>query len=488
MKTNRRTLIGLLLISAAVSVVLFTVSSADLPFLAPLKKIILKATPTPTITRTPTVTLTLEPTSTPTESGTPTDTPIASATVFSDTQPSATPNPFTPEPTSTVGETFTPWPSAPLCDEEIHNTAIFHTLWNSALGCHYDHEHGESPFTEDVFETFLEFDFYALLCGMEVSHCNPSSPMENTHKHGGHKWQVNVPAPQGCFIGFENAVTGVDASVVQYHAFGDYSIEFEARIHSSLFMGQLCRPGQDPGYIFTIQHQDYGQRLAPYQGDILLYPDTPLPAYASPLGPYFTIDRFGDCFGCRESLAFVRDRNINANSIWTSKGGHTAPSGSTLFNLLFRIRDNYQLLEWHDTTYPFIFGWVCGESAYNPLGCRYNNSTSTVHEVGGIIPAAWDNAPGIDTEPEVGRVSFEGFTTRFGLINPNCSGVSDECFPLKLVRAFVGKYGAELSVLKVGNPNPVDTPERDIYFCVGGIVCSETSVGALPSGWIGQNN
>lgn len=415
---------------------------------------------------------------------TPAPSLTASSTAFSDPQPSATPNPFTPEPT--IGAVFTPYPSAPLCSDDMHNVHIFHTLWDSVRGCHYDHEHGTSPFTESVSAVFFEFDIFALLCGVEVGHCNPSSPMENTHKHGGMKWQVDVPIAQGCTLGFENAVTGVDNAVIEYHAFGDYAVEFETRVHSTLFMGRLCRPGQDPGYIFTIQHQDYGQRVGQYQGDVLQYPDTPLPAYAAGLGPYFTVDRYGDCVGCRPSLAFVRNNNYNANSIWTSKGGHA--EGSTLFNLLFRVRDNYQLLEWHTTAYPFIFGWVCGETAYDALGCRYNNSTSTVHEISGIIPQAWDNAEGIDTDPEIGRVTFEGYTTRYGLVNPNCNGPSDECFPLKLVRAFTGLYGAELSASKVTNPNPVDTPERDLYFCAGGIVCTETSTGAIPSGWIGPSN
>jgi hypothetical protein len=30
-------------------------------------------------------------------------------------------------------------------------------------------------------------------------------------------------------------------------------------------------------------------------------------------------------------------------------------------------------------------------------------------------------------------------------------------------------------------------PERDIYFCAG-VPCSETTAGAVPSGWIGTEN
>lgn len=429
------------------------------------------ASPTRTKTATP-----IPPTST---EGVPTVT----ATVLITLVPTATPTPAPPV-------AHVPYPDAPLCPDsgEAHDRSVFHTLWNAALGCHYDHEHGEDPFTQEVASAFPGFDLFALLGNVETGHTNPSGPMENTHKHGGFKWQVTVPAPQGCVLDFEDAAAGVSKAVIQYHNFGDYSVEFETRIHSALFLAELCRPNTDPGYIYTIQHQDYGQRVFQYQGDCLDYPDLAC-SYDKNLGPYFTADRYGPCFGCRISLAFVRDRNINANSIWTSKGGHTFPSGSTLFNLLFRVRDTYQLLEWASAAdgYPYSFGWVCGESAYNPSVCRYNNSTSTVHEVAGIIPEDWDNLAGFDSEPEIGRITAEGYTTRFGELNLSCSEPGFDCHPLKLVRAFVGKYGGELSAAKVTNPNPLDTPERDIYFC-GAANCAETSLGAVSSGWIGAEN
>lgn len=442
-----------------------------------------KATATPR-----TVSFSTKAARTPTRTATAPATNTASATATE--TPTDTPT-GTDGPTPTLSQTpapplalYTPYPSAPLCAE--HDNVTFHTLWNSAAGCHYDHEHGSTPFTQAVSDTFPGYDLSALIGGVGVGHTNPSSPMENTHKHGGFKWQVTIPAPQGCVIGFEGATAGVDAAVIQYHNFGDYAIEFEARIHSALLLARMCLPGQDPGYIYTVQHQDYGQRVSQYQGDCLNYPDLAC-SYDSRLGPYMTIDRYGDCVGCRPSLEFVLSRNVNANSIWTSKGGHTAPSGSTLFNLLFRVRDNYQLLEWQDNTYPYIFGWVCGGVAYNPNGCRYNNSTSTVHEVAGIVPEAWDNLAGFDTDPEVGRVTGEGYTSRFGELNLNCTAPDDNCFPVKLVRAFTGEYGGELSANKVTNPDPANTPERDIYFC-GVLVCNETSPGAVPSGWLGSEN
>src|SRR5262245_21230541 len=37
-----------------------------------------------------------------------------------------------------------PYAGAPLCTDsgESHDNSLFHTLWDSERGCHYDHEHG----------------------------------------------------------------------------------------------------------------------------------------------------------------------------------------------------------------------------------------------------------------------------------------------------------------------------------------------------------
>jgi hypothetical protein len=392
-----------------------------------------------------------------------------------------------------------PYPAAPLCPDTgaAHDPSLFHTIWDSTRGCHYDHEHGKNPFTPEMQALFPGFDLHALLGGVEIGHTNPSSPMENTMKHGGFKWQVGR-TPQGCVRGFEGARYCVAAFAIQYHNFGDYSMELEGRIHSTAALLKVCDPARrsNCGYIYVVQFQDYGQRVSPYQGDVLLYPDNPI-RYGSGLGPYVSVDCVGLKAGglrgrCRSRLEQIRSMNLNTNSIWTSKGGRTAPSGSKLFKLLFRVRDTYQVVKWNDDgsipSYPFTFLYACGGETYNPLGCRYNNSASMVHEVAGTIPASWDGSS-FDQDPRPRRVTAEGYVTRFGQWNPACTGPSVEadCFPIKMVGMFVGNYGSELSRSKVSNATPSNTPERDIYFC-NGIPCSERSPGALPSGWIGGGN
>jgi hypothetical protein len=319
--------------------------------------------------------------------------------------------------------------------------------------------------------------------------------MENTHKHGGFKWDVNLSHSTGC-AGGQGATVGVDAAVIQYHAFGDYSVEFESRIHSALALMRQCLASNpdDFGYVYVVQHQDYGQRVAPYQGNVLPYSDTPLPAYDSSLEPYFTVDCFGAAPPCDKylELADVLANNLPSDSLWVSRPLRLTDSGSHLFGLLFRVRDTYQLLDWSDQTHPFTFAWLCsadGGVTYDPSGCRYNNTTTRVHEVAGEIPAAWDNLEGWDTDSRDGRITAEGFVTRFGERNTECTAPGPDCFPIKLVEAFVGRYGT-LFFTKEEVAQPASMPERDIYFCDTGEphVCAEGSAGALASGWVGPSN
>jgi hypothetical protein len=449
-----------------------------------------KATPTRTPTTTTlTPTTTRTPTPTAAQSATPTSAVSATATV------TLTASPTAGVPTVPPGGVVA-YPGAPLCPDSngAHEMSIFHTLWDGVRGCHYDHEHGTNPFTSEVTAAFPGFDLRALLGGVEVGHTNPSSPMENTMKHGGMKWGVQLAHPQGC-SGFEGATNGVNGSVIEYHNFGDYEIELEASHHTTASLLRLCNSANptDYGYIYTVQLQTYGQVVVPYQGTVFTYPYYEVPPYPSPRGQYLSVDCIGPVIQCRSSRELVLSRGLSASSNWTSKitGSGARPQGSTLFTLLFRIGDIYRLYDWSDQTHPFTFIWLCssdGGATYNPAGCRYNNSRTQVHEISGVIPAAWDNLAGFDTDPRVGRITAEGFTTRFGQRNAACAAPGPDCHPIKMESAFVGTYGSVLVFTPNKGTNIVPfMPERDVYFC-GGQVCSETSPGAVASGWIGPGN
>lgn len=440
-----------------------------------------KATHTPTLTAVPpTDTPTLAPSDTAT--ATPQDTATATETL------SATD-------TATPQAIYTPWPGAPACAEHDNNT--FHTLWNSDLGCHYDHEHGDNPFTpavDAVFPGLLAFN-----CGFEIGVCQPSSPLENILKHGGFKWDVQLTLPEPC-VPFDNATVGANAAVVEYHSFGDEGIELEARAHSAVVFVRQCNLANpnDTGLVYAGTLQDYGQRIVPYQGAVVGYPNQPDPSYLSQFGPYLSTDCVGNVIQCRSSLAFAVSHNVPVNSIWTSKptGLSGAPQfnlGTKVFQLLFRLRDGYRLFDWNDQEWPFTFLWMCSTDggltydAHMP-GCRWNNSTTQVQEIQGEVPPAWDNLEGFDTNPVVGRVTADGYTDAAGNLTGPCLP-GGGCYPIHLLNAFVGKWGAILVFdpdTKGENVTPIE-PERDIYFC-GQAVCDENDPGALASGWIGATN
>jgi len=460
-------------------------------------------------TETPTTTATDTPTSTPTDTDTPvptatdTETPTATTTETPTETLTATPS-QTVTPSNTPAP-VTPFVGAPLCLAHDNNT--FHTLWNSALGCHYDHEHGTNPFTPAVAAAFPGFNLFELLCNGEINHCNPSSPMENTHKHGGWKWDVMLNNPHGCLSGFENSQWCIKSAVVGYHTFGDYSIEMQARQHSAVFLLKVCNPSSpnDCGIMFVGNLEDYGQRVSPYQTTIIYTiaqgctvdnacPINPVPAYAVASGPYFTLDCvYTNLPGCRTSLTQIINSNLNTVSKWSSKltGTGARPPGNRLVDLLFDVRDTYQVLDSRDLTYPFTFAWVCSSNngtTYNPVGCKHSNAATAVHEVNGIVPSiGWDNVAGWDANPTVGRVTVNGFVDELGNPATACTVAGVGCYPVKMVDMFVGKYGDYLTLNKISIINADNTPSRNIFFC-GGVVCSETSPGAIPSGWIGAGN
>jgi hypothetical protein len=461
------------------------------------------ATEAATLTQTASATASASKTITPSFTVSPTNTTTLTPTRTASATPSRTRTPTAP-PTATQPSTGNnaPFRGAPLC--ATHDPTKWHGLWDGTRGCHYDHEHGTNPFTPAVSAAFPGFDLKSLIGNVEVGHSNPSSPMEFTHKHGGWKWESVPQTPQGCVIGFEAATVCVTAAVVGWHTWGDLSQELEADVHSSVF---LIRQGAGPdyGYVFGVQFQEYGENCAPYQGFTLPYPQNFIPEWDCAFGQYWSVPCAYDGLPeCAETVSVesIRASNRDASAVVTSKRtGNTSalrPRGSSLFNLLFRVRDNYQTLDSRDLVHPFTYLWICsndGGQTYAPQGCRYNNSAATVHEVTGFISSALDNLPGFDTNPVRGRITAEGFVNRFGDLNMACNVPDvgqnaddpEDCFPVKFVNAFVGKWGGELSAGKVSDDRPDNTPDVDIYFCRDE-VCSETSPGAVPSGWFGPNN
>lgn len=472
-----------------VVLLLLLITSASGMITVEKSAVTVKRTPTATITNTAIGKITL--TSTLTQTVTPTLTMTHTQTVFTSTPSITVMASLTPTASATSSGNVEPYLSAPLCG--FHSNSVFHTLWDSELGCHYDHEHGQYP-----FNLSFPVDMQAFMGGVEIGHTNPSSPAENTVKHGGMKWQVDSSAPNNCAVGFESGTVAVDAYAIQYHIFGRQDVEHEAHLHSSVAFLQQCKADnpEDKGIVAVTQIQEYGQRIMPYQGMNLIYPDSFSPTWDTRRGQYFTTECFGSDFfanvngasqliDCRPTFS---DTSNNL-TIWTSKisGSGLRPAGSTLFTLLFRSRDNYQRLDATDLVHPFTWRFVCGGTVYNPANCRFNNSSVTIHEIAGTIPASWDNLAGWDTDPRVGRVSAVGFVDKFGTRSTTCTAVGGDCYPITLINAFVGRYSTDLCISKCNNPNLTDTRERDFYFC-NDVLCAEGMPNAVPSSWIGSEN
>lgn len=458
---------------------------------ATVKEVPVKVTPTFTsAVVTPTVG---KVTRTPTSVVPPTitNTPIIDTATATNT-PTVTP--------TTVGGLIAPYPNAPTCPDvgASHDNSKFHTLWDAVRGCHYLNEHGQNPFTPDVTAAFPDFDLRALLGGVEIGHTDPSSPAENTTKHGGFKWAVDLSAPAGCTLGFESGQVAVDAYAIQIHFFGRSNLELETPNHSTAALLRQCKSDNpnDKGYVYLVQLQEFGQRVVPYQGPTVLpYPNTFVPAYDASKGPYIAVDCINTgMLNCgKHSLAqlFASNGTLGTADIWTSKpsgpGLNERPETSKLFRLLMTSSANYQLLDSTDGVYPFTWGFICGNASYNPVGCRYNNAKTEVNEIAGNIPAAWDNLSGFDSDSRIGRITATGFVTKYGDLNTSCTQAdpSLNCYPIKMVNAFVGFYSSEVNSIKASRTYPV--LDRNIYFC-NGIVCNGSDAGAVPSGWIGPDN
>jgi hypothetical protein len=134
----------------------------------------------------------------------------------------------------------------------------------------------------------------------------------------------------------------------------------------------------------------------------------------------------------------------------------------------------------------FTLRWLCtsdGGVSHYAAGCRHTNTTTQVHEVAGDIPTAWDNLAGWNTEPQLGRVTVQGFVNQHGQPTAVCAAPGVDSYPIKLVRAFTGSYGSVLvfTGASKGTHIVLYLPSRNTFFC-NGLPCAEGAPGTVPSG------
>lgn len=419
------------------------------------------------------------PTPMPSPSPGPSDTPEPTGgnqtTPTSATSPTQAVTPPPPPP----GGGIQPFPNAPSCAAlgVPHNGTTYHGIWNYEYGCHYDHEHGDNPFTSEFWSRYLAE------VGQQLSY--PwATPNENVIKHAGYKYHIRTDIP--C-VGRENSPLGVSDALIISHGVGDYEFAMATPFHSSYGVIRICDVDNpsDNGVLASGGWQNFGQRTSPYQGAVLDFDYTTemgmigegYSPYDPAREPYISIDCVGD--ECNRTLA-----NVTGNSTWISEPVNLF--GNELFAFLFRVRDAHSVVDGFDPA-VLNFLYVCsndGGQTYTKQNCRNNNTASLVHEIMGTIPQSWDSLDGSND----GHVTYNGYTDRWGRLNQNCSSPGLDCVPLYMDNVPVGRYGMQHSPGPDRQPFHQDSiPDRDVYFC-GGNVCSESSPGSVPSGWVNVSN
>jgi len=339
--------------------------------------------PAPTATTAPTPVVTEPPAPTPTEPPTPVVT-----------------EPPTPVPTDT-GVPGEPYANAPLCAE--HDPNAYHSLWNSALGCHYDHEHGDNPHeVDDVLGTQIYDDM-----GGEISY--PwSTPHENEHpKHEQYKWFV------GHNLGCNSANTG--GCITDYRALAHMDgHNVVSNYHSYVIEARVCREANP---------NDCGiMRIGGWQftGDIFIDDDLVYDRderALAPLAPrpvFLYFDNVGD----EQFSAWYPVSPMGWARVATEFGdlwGHFAHVNSPVSDPA-----NLEFV-------PHCFDQATG--APNP-GCVNNNTRRKPTIIGLNIAPAQLRMMGLPTDST--HATFEGYVDRYGNVVTGCTSVSLDCVPLKV--------------------------------------------------------
>lgn len=373
--------------------------------------------------------------------------------------------------------TVAPYSDAPAC--ETHDPTAYHGLWDSELGCHYDHTHNVNPTAPEVAAIFGDYTDYT---GQEVSYpwqtfagaapglADPpvDAVWENDAKHPGMKFDFYdfSAASYGC----PKASAGIKAVpkvwLIERHSLGNKH-DYMARVHSVWSMVKLCIPNTTEwAYLYVGGWQDFGQRTSPYKENIVPVTSNPDPPYASELAPYSSHNCIGhvDC----------RGGDTIANLAWISTIQQNVVEGHELFGFGIRSNDSQQKL---DATNGFSqtdpsFVYMCKDALgnYVAAGCKFNHSAGHTYQIAGEIDAALDNLDGVVD----GRVTFIGHTDRWGHIVEGCEAIALDCVPLKMVNMPVGPYSVNIAQYGLTNANVM--PDYDIYF------------GTTPSGWISAEN
>jgi len=318
-----------------------------------------------------------------------------------------------------------PYPSAPAC--AFHNDRAFHTLWNAAEGCHYDHHHGDNPHkVDDLFGTSL-FD----LMGGEISHpwqTFSAAGNENDLKHAGYFWHVRrglQPEPG------QRAYIQAFRVLVHQHPSGR---DAEVRFHSGA-MEALVVDAQT-GERGTIQIPgmwiDFGHLLV----DGKKVDDVGLTAEP---GRHKQHHSFG-----------------TPQIIWygATEATHTPDASGRIPRGFVSVSTSiHDVWDYTSVSNPSaIDDFAC----YPQPRCRQNATLLRPHLIVVQVPA---NLVSLVDPDKNGVADWKGFTDRYGVPVEGCTSASLDCVPVTLqgIKTKIGSY-------RCASQCAISYRDYDIYF------------------------
>lgn len=372
-----------------------------------------------------------------------------------------------------------PFAEAPSCESigVSHDSRMWHGIWNSEKGCHWDHEHHANPHDMDSVFGSKAYAWFGSDIGKtaEISHpwatfsgaganfekYDSSKCKENDCKHAGYKWlyfkdRTGEDYIKGALLLGTHALT--DARV-QYHHVGGQADSL-VRFHSLWVEAKGCYQGKVSSSTCGVYRGggwiDMGRLNHPDRGDY-----APLP---------------GDPAAFKETNAELEPYRIHAdgnNSLdsWQSRGNKynflsTDPTGKYRIRVGFGA--HFIVGESPSETDPANFSnpginqkFHCLDEATGTFTCDNNNSAAALFRTWVGIPNALDGSKYDEDKKANGYFTFHGYTNRYGDIVEGCTKVGLDCVPAEAENFPVGGCRSKDEICFAAYRGSVETDTYD---------------------------
>lgn len=383
-----------------------------------------------------------------TESGMSSTTPTVAPTGIGGGIPSPTP----------IRRSVEPYAEAPSCEElgVLHDTRLWHGIWNYDYGCHWDHEHKQNPhdmdylFGTDLYTWFgsnegrlaeISYPWQTFTgAGANSEAYIPGTHTENQSKHQGYHWlyfrdRVDQEHVQGALLLGSQVIT--DARVI-YHQVGG-QVGALTRFHSVYLQARACAPDSVEsasqgtttsgcGIYSGGGWLDLGRLNYPERGIYAPLPGDPVEFGNSALS------------GPPESEPYrIHPTGKNSLDSWQSEGNKfnylpSDPTGKTRLRVGYGI--HFDQGESISETDPRQYGvanpvtkFWCVDPVSKLITCDNNNSAAALFRTWVTIPRDLDGSSYDEDKVKNGFFTFHGYTNRYGDIVGGCSKAGLDCVP-----------------------------------------------------------